>query len=59
MGRNRPITKAFRWIDKNHQFKNYEDYKALEKENPEAGEYPQEITAFFGTSRLSGRAKVR
>ncbi len=41
------LRKAFRWMDKNYQFKNYDDYKALEKDNPEVGEYPHEVTAFF------------
>ncbi len=41
------LRKAFRWIDTNYKFKNYEEYQALEKENPEAGEYPHEVTTFF------------
>ncbi len=39
--------KAFRWIEEDFHFKNYEDYRALEVKNVEASEYPFEVTSFF------------
>jgi len=41
------LRKAFRWIDQNFQFTSYEDYQALEANNPEANDYPFEVIAFY------------
>jgi hypothetical protein len=41
------LRKAFKWIDREFQFKNYEDYKKMETQNVEASEYPLEVLAFF------------
>jgi hypothetical protein len=41
------LRKAFKWIDREFQFKNYEDYKKMETQNVEASEYPFEVLAFF------------
>jgi hypothetical protein len=44
---NDRIRRAFKWVDQNFQFKNYEDFLAFEQSNVEASEYPFEVTAFF------------
>ena len=41
------LRKAFKWLDNEFKFKNYEDYKAVEPLNVETSEYPFEVTAFF------------
>jgi hypothetical protein len=41
------LRKAFKWVDQNHQFKNYSEYKLREEKDPQAYEYPHEVTAFF------------
>jgi hypothetical protein len=41
------LRKAFRWIDEEFQFEDYEKYRAQEKDNLEIGDYPYEVTAFF------------
>jgi hypothetical protein len=41
------LRKAFRWMDKKYQFKNYPEYKLWEEKDIEASEYPFEVTAFF------------
>jgi hypothetical protein len=41
------LRKAFRWVEKEFQFENYEKYKTEVEENFEISEYPYEIEAFF------------
>jgi hypothetical protein len=41
------LRKAFKWMDKTYQFKNYADFKLLEEKDVETAEYPFEVTAFF------------
>jgi hypothetical protein len=44
---NERLRKAFRWIEKEFQFEDYEKYKEQEEINPETSDYPYEVTAFF------------
>ncbi len=44
---NERLRKAFKWMDKTYQFTTFEAYKAWEEKEPDAGEYPAEIVAFF------------
>ena len=44
---NERLRMAFRWIDRDFHFKNYEEYKVQESSNVEASEYPFEVTEFF------------
>jgi hypothetical protein len=44
---NERLRRAFKWIDRDFHFNNYEEYKVLEGSNVEASEYPFEVTAFF------------
>ena len=41
------LRKAFRWIDEEFQFEDYEKYRAQEKVSLEIGDYPYEVTNFF------------
>jgi len=41
------LRKAFRWVEKDFQFEDFEKYKAEVKGNPEAGDYPYQVEAFF------------
>ena len=41
------LRKAFRWVENEFQFENYEKYKAQLEENPEVRDYPYEVEAFF------------
>jgi len=41
------LRKAFRWIENEFQFQDYDKYKAQEATGSEASEYPHEATAFF------------
>jgi hypothetical protein len=41
------LHKAFRWIEEQFQFEDYEKYKAQEKNSFEVGDYTYEVTAFF------------
>jgi hypothetical protein len=41
------LRKAFKWMDRQHNFKNYSDFKVLEEKDAEAAEYPFEIVGFF------------
>jgi hypothetical protein len=41
------LRKAFRWVEKEFQFENYEKYKTEVEENFEISEYPYEVEAFF------------
>lgn len=41
------LRKAFRWIENEFQFQDYDKYKAQEATDSEASEYPYEATAFF------------
>jgi hypothetical protein len=44
---NDRLHKAFRWVETEFQFEDYEKYKTEEKTNPETGDYPYEVIAFF------------
>ena len=44
---NDRLRKAFRWIEKEFQFEDYEKYKAQEEANSEVSDYPYEVSAFF------------
>jgi len=44
---NERLRKAFRWIEKEFQFEDYEKYKAQEETSFEVSDYPYEVTAFF------------
>jgi hypothetical protein len=41
------LRKAFRWVEKEFQFENYEKYKNEVMSNFEVSEYPYEVEAFF------------
>jgi hypothetical protein len=41
------LRKAFRWVEKEFHFENYEKYKTEVEENFEISEYPYEVEAFF------------
>ena len=41
------LRKAFRWVEKEFRFEDYEKFKAQEANNYEAADYPHEVTAFF------------
>jgi hypothetical protein len=41
------LRKAFRWVEEEFQFENYEKYKAEEAESFEVSDYPYEVEAFF------------
>jgi len=41
------LRKAFRWIEDEFQFEEYEKYKAQVANDFEVSEYPYEVTAFF------------
>lgn len=44
---NDRLRKAFRWIEEEFQFEDYEKYKAMKKTSFEISDYPYEVTAFF------------
>jgi len=46
-GESERLRKAFRWIEEEFQFEDYEKYKVKKENNFEATEYPHEVTAFF------------
>lgn len=41
------LRKAFRWVEREFQFENYEKYKTEVEENLEVSEYPYRVEAFF------------
>ena len=41
------LRKAFRWIEEEFQFEDYEKYKAQEKKSFEISDYPYEVVGFF------------
>lgn len=41
------LRKAFRWVEQELQFENYEEYKAGVEENSEINDYPYQVEAFF------------
>jgi hypothetical protein len=41
------LRKAFRWIEQEFQFEDYEKYKAQERNDIGASDYPYEVAAFF------------
>jgi hypothetical protein len=41
------LRKAFRWVEKDFQFENFDKYKAEVEENFEVSDYPYQIEAFF------------
>ncbi|MGD0495944.1 MAG: hypothetical protein ABSB28_07865 [Candidatus Bathyarchaeia archaeon] len=41
------LRKAFRWIEEEFQFENYEKYKAEEDKSFEVSDYPYEVEAYF------------
>ena len=41
------LRKAFRWVEEEFQFEDYEKYRAQGKVSFEVGDYPYEVTAFF------------
>jgi len=41
------LRKAFRWIEEEFQFEDYEKYKAQEKKSFEVSDYPYEVVGFF------------
>jgi hypothetical protein len=44
---NDRLRKAFRWIEEEFQFGDYEKYKAHKETSFEASDYPYEVAAFF------------
>ncbi len=46
-GENERLRKAFKWIEKEFQFEDYEKYKAQEESDSEVGDYPYDVIAFF------------
>jgi len=41
------LRKAFKWMDRQFQFKSYSEYKLTEQKDAEETEYPFEVIAFF------------
>ena len=41
------LRKAFRWVEKEFQFEDFEKYKAEVDENSEVSDYPYQVEAFF------------
>jgi hypothetical protein len=41
------LRKAFRWVEKEFQFEDYEKYKAEVEENSGCSDYPYQVEAFF------------
>ncbi|MGA3192278.1 MAG: hypothetical protein ABSD73_07160 [Candidatus Bathyarchaeia archaeon] len=41
------LRKAFRWVEEEFQFENYEKYKAEETKSFEVSDYPYEVEAYF------------
>jgi len=41
------LRKAFRWVEKEFQFEDFEKYKAEVEENSEISDYPYQVEAFF------------
>jgi hypothetical protein len=41
------LRKAFRWVEEDFQFENYEKYKAGEDKSFEVSDYPYEVEAYF------------
>ena len=41
------LRKAFRWVEKEFQFEDFEKYKAEVEENLEVRDYPYQVEAFF------------
>jgi hypothetical protein len=41
------LRKAFRWIEEEFEFENYEKYKTEVEKNFEVSDYPYEVEAFF------------
>ena len=41
------LRKAFRWVEKEFQYENFEKYKAEVAENFEASDYPYQVEAYF------------
>jgi hypothetical protein len=46
------LRKAFRWIEEEFQFENYEKYKAETDKNFEVSDYPYEVEAYFEEVRF-------
>jgi hypothetical protein len=44
---NERLRKAFRWVEEEFQFEDYEKYRADKKDSFEVSDYPYEVTAFF------------
>ena len=41
------LRKAFRWVEEEFQFEDYQKHRSQEKASLEVGDYPYEVTAFF------------
>jgi len=46
-GESDRLRNAFRWIEEEFQFQDYEKYRAQKENSFEASDYPYEVTAFF------------
>lgn len=46
-GESDRLRKAFKWIEREFQFKDYDHHKAQEEVSIEAGDYPYEVAAYF------------
>ena len=44
---NERLRKAFRWVEEEFQFEDYEKYKAEEAKSFEVSDYPYEVEAYF------------
>ena len=44
---NESLRKAFRWVEEEFQFEDYEKYKAEEAKSFEVSDYPYEVEAYF------------
>jgi hypothetical protein len=44
---NDRLRRAFRWVEEEFRFEDYEKYKAEVKSSFEVSDYPYEVTAFF------------
>ena len=46
-GESERLRKAFRWVEKEFQFEDYEKYRAMEESDFEVSDYPYAVTGFF------------
>ena len=57
-GEDERLRKAFKWVEKDFQFEDYEKYQAQEEADSEVSDYPYVVTAFFEQVGLVGKKFV-